>query len=159
MFSNFSRRQLLKLLGGLIAGATAVGSIPFLGRFFASGAQAQQGPNDNAADRAKYKAVKTGERKGRSFEVRTKVKDETPRKIPDTSGLIDNPYDEPVELYVDGKKVDMVRNRKTNKYETVLLPFHNDFESPEALAEEMIDLQVVVPTVELQVDGEYYGEY
>ena len=153
MFSNFSRRQLLKLLGGLIAGATAVGSVPFLGRFFASSAQAQQGPKDDF-DRAKYKAVKTGERKGRRFEVRTKLKDETPQTISDTSGVIDSPYDEPVELYVDDKKVDMVRNKKSNKFETYLLPF-TDYASPEAVAEDMIDLQVVVPTVALELGGEY----
>lgn len=153
MFSNFSRRQLLKLLGGLIAGATAVGSVPFLGRFFASGAQAQQGPKDKA-DKAQYKEIRKGRRKGRVYEARTKLKDDTPQTIPDTSGVIDNPYDEPVELYVDDKKVNMVRNKKSRKYETYLLPF-SDYESPEALAEDMIDLQVVVPTDELDLSGEY----
>ena len=40
MFSNFTRRQLLRLISFLIAGS-AVGSIPFIGKFFINKAQAQ----------------------------------------------------------------------------------------------------------------------
>lgn len=155
MFSNFSRRQLLRLLASLIAGATAVGSVPVLGRFFASKAQAQ-GPKDKSDKELKklYKEIRKAERKGRVYEVRTKVKDETPQTVTDVSGVVENPYDEPVELFVDDKKVNMVRNKKSKKYETYQLPF-NDFESPDAVAETMIDLKVAVPIDELDLNGEF----
>jgi hypothetical protein len=42
MFSSFSRRQLLNLVGFVVTGTVIAGSAPFIGNFFASKAQAQE---------------------------------------------------------------------------------------------------------------------
>ena len=110
MFSGLSRRQLLRLVSGLIAGAAAVGSIPVIGNIFASKAQAQE----------KIKEVKYKDRK---YKIVTKLTDETPQTLQDGAKKIENPFDAPVELYLDDEKVSILRIKKTGKYATYLLPF------------------------------------
>lgn len=131
MFSSLSRRQLLRLISGLIAGSAAFGSIPFMGKLFASRAQAR-----TAANQVTYK--------NRTYKIVTKAVEDTAQTIQDTARTINNLYNTPVELYLDGQKVDILREQQTGKYVTYLLPFQK-FDSPDALAKELIDLKVSVP--------------
>lgn len=133
MFSRLSRRQLLKLVSGLIAGAAAFGSIPFIGKLFASKAQAQ---TPVSLKEVKYK--------NRIYRILPKALDNTPGKLQDWNKKIENPFDAPVELYLDGEKVRILRVKKTGKYATYLLPF-TQYESPDALVQAMIDLGVKIP--------------
>ena len=144
MFSGLSRRQLLRLVSGLIAGAAAVGSIPFIGNIFASKAQAQQ----------KIREVKY---KDRTYKIVTKLTDETPQTLQDGANKIENPFDAPVELYLDDEKVSILRNKKTGKYATYLLPF-TQYESPDALALTLIDLGVKVPKADLSKDKSQFDD-
>lgn len=129
MFSS-SRRQFLKLISLSITGTIVVGSIPFIGNFFVSKAQA--------------KVVSEKVYKNRKYKVVTKDVDNTPKKIVNGSQTIETPYDAPVELYIDDQQVDLIRDKKTKKYSTYILPF-TDYDSPGKLAEELIELGVEVP--------------
>jgi hypothetical protein len=119
-------------MGGLIAGAAAVGSIPFLGKLFVSKAQAQ-----NEGEQ-RYKAQNEGEQryKGRTFRI---VNRPDAAKTISRSGLID----QPVRLYLDGEPVNLIRNRRTGRYQTYLL--FEEYDSPIALVRALIDLGVVIP--------------
>ena len=138
MFSGLSRRQLLRLISGLIAGSAAVGSIPFISNLFLSKAQAQQ-----EEKKVKYKDS--------TYMIVPKLTDETPQTLQDGAKKIENPFDAPVELYLDDEKVSILRNKKTGKYATYLLPF-TQYESPDALALTLIDLGVKVPKADLAKD-------
>lgn len=144
MFSGLSRRQLLRLLSSLIAGAAAVGSIPVIGKIFASRAQAQE----------KIKEVKY---KDRTYKIVTKLTDETPQTLQDGAKKIENPFDAPVELYLDDEKVSILRSKKTGKYATYLLPF-TQYESPDALALTLIDLGVKVPKSDISKDKSQFDD-
>lgn len=131
MFSRLSRRQLLKLVSSLIAGAAAFGSIPFIGKLFASKAQAQE-------------TVLEVTYKDSTYTIVPKLIDNTPLTLLDGAKVIQNPFTAPVELYLDGEQVSILRVKQTGKYATYLLPF-TQYDSPEALARQLIDLGVKVP--------------
>lgn len=135
MFSGLSRRQLLRLISGLIAGIAAFGSIPFIGKLFASKAQAQA-----TAKQVVYK--------NRRYRIIPNAVDNTPLTLRDGARTIPNPFNAPVELYLDDKKVSILRNKKTKKYATHLLPF-TQYDSPDALARQLIDLRVSVPNPDI----------
>ncbi|HCF30008.1 MAG TPA: hypothetical protein DEV81_23040 [Cyanobacteria bacterium UBA11049] len=123
MFSNLSRRQLLRLIGFLIAGTAAVGSIPFLGKFFVSKAQAQ------TVNELLYK--------NQLIRIVPKLLDD----IPD---LLQTRYTAPVELFIDDRRVNVIQITSTNKYRTYLLPF-TDYDSVIDLAKALIDARVALP--------------
>ena len=123
MFSNLSRRQLLRLISFLIAGTAAVGSIPFLGKFFGNKVQAQ------TLNELLYKNV----------QIRI-----VPKLLDDTLGLLQARYTTPVELFIDGRRVNVIQLKGTNKYRTYLLPF-TDYDSLIDLAKALIDARVALP--------------
>ena len=131
MFSSLSRRQLLRLIGGLIAGSAVISSIPLFGKLFASNVQAKE-------------KVKEVNYKSRKYTIKTKDVDDTPQTMEDGNKKVENPFDAPVELYLDGDKVSILRDKKKNKYVTYLLPF-TEYDTPDALGQAMIDLGVKVP--------------
>ena len=87
MFSNLSRRQLLRLISFLIAGTAAVGSIPFLGKFFVSKAQAQT-VNELLSKNQLIRII--------------------PKLLDDTPGLLQARYTTPVELFIDDTRVNVI---------------------------------------------------
>jgi hypothetical protein len=123
MFSNLSRRQLLRLISFLIAGTAAVGSIPFLGKLFGNKAQAQ------TVNELLYKNV----------QIRI-----VPKLLDDTPELLQARYTTPVELFIDGRRVNVIQLKDTNKYRTYLLPF-TDYDSVSDLAKALIDARVALP--------------
>ena len=123
MFSNLSRRQLLRLISFLIAGTAAVGSIPFLGKLLGNKAQAQ------TVNELLYKNV----------QIRI-----VPKLLDDTLGLLQARYTTPVELFIDGIRVNVIQLKGTNKYRTYLLPF-TDYDSVSDLAKALIDARVALP--------------
>ena len=123
MFSNLSRRQLLRLISFLIAGTAAVGSIPFLGKLFGNKAQAQ------TVNELLYKNV----------QIRI-----VPKLLDDTLGLLQARYTTPVELFIDDIRVNVIQLKDTNKYRTYLLPF-TDYDSVSDLAKALIDARVALP--------------
>lgn len=148
MFSNFSRRQLLRLISFIIAG-TAVGSIPFLRNFFINKAQAQTANEVY---------------KNRQIKVVSKQKDDTPQTLQEGARTVQTQFSSPVELYIDNTRVNIIRIKGTNKYRSYLLPF-NEYDSPSALAKALIDTRVAltndpagsrVPTRQLKLDTPGY---
>ncbi|PSB45445.1 hypothetical protein C7B80_16985 [Cyanosarcina cf. burmensis CCALA 770] len=131
MFSNFSRRQFFRLIGFSLAGVTAIASIPFIGKFFADKAQAQE-----TASQEVYQ--------GRNFRVVNNPRDNTPATIRDGDRTIDTPYDRPVRLFVDDREVDIIRNRSSRKFITYLLPF-SEYNSAREVARALIELKVAIP--------------
>lgn len=131
MFSNFSRRQLFRLIGFSLAGVTAIGSIPFIGKFFASKAQAQE-------------AVSQETFRGRNFRIVNNAVDNTPATIRDGARTIDTPYDRPVRLFIDDREVDIIRNKRSRTFVTYLLPF-SEFNSPREAARALIEMNVAIP--------------
>ena len=122
MFSNLSRRELLRIISFLIAG-TAAASIPFLGKFFVSKAQAQ------IVNELLYK----------SQQIRI-----VPKLLDDTPDLLQTVYTAPVELFIDDRRVNVIQLKDTNKYRTYLLPF-TDYDSLIDLAKALIDARVALP--------------
>lgn len=148
MFSNLSRRQLLRLISFLIAG-TAVGSIPFIGKFFINKAQAQ------TADEV-YK--------NRRIKVVTKQKDDTPETLEEGARTVKTQFDSPQELFIDDTRVNIIRIKGTKKYRSYLLPF-GEYDSPNDLAKALIDAKVAlsndptgsrVPARQLKLDTPGY---
>lgn len=148
MFSNLSRRQLLRLISLLIAG-TAAGSIPFFGKFFVNKAQAQ------AANEV-YK--------NRRIRVESKQKDDTPQSLQEGARTVQTRFESPVELFIDDTRVNVIRIKGTNKYRSYLLPF-GEYDSPSDLAKALIDTRVAlsndpagsrVPTRQLKLDTPGY---
>lgn len=137
MFSDLSRRQFLRRISFLIAGSAIVGSIPLIGNLFASKAQAQ--------------VVNEEVYKGRKYKIETKAFDETPRTVNEDSQVVETKFDAPVELFIDDQKVRMIRDKRTQKYRTPLLPF-TQYNSPQELARKLIDLGVQVPSGEVNLD-------
>ena len=128
MFSNLSRRQLIRLITFLVAG-TAVGSIPFLGKFFINKAQAQ------AANEV-YK--------NRRIRVVSKPTDDTPQTLQEGARTVQTRFESPVELFIDDTRVNLIRIKGTNKYRSYLLPF-TEYNSPSDLAKALIDTRVALP--------------
>lgn len=148
MFSNLSRRQLLRLISFLIAG-TAVGSIPFLGKFFVEKAQAQ------AADEV-YK--------NRRIRVVSKQTDDAPQTLQEGARTVQTQFEAPQELFIDDTRVNLIRIKGTKKYRSYLLPF-TEYDSPRDLAKALIDARVTlandptgsrVPARQLKLDTAGY---
>jgi hypothetical protein len=159
MFSGLSRRQLLRLIGGVIAGTTVFGSIPFLGKRFASKAQAQATDTSATASATGASATASAtaasatasataasvDYKNRTYKVVVKAVDNTPSTLIDGNNLINNPFNAPVELFLDGQSVSVLQNKQTGKYQSYLLPF-SQYNSPDDLAKTLIDLHVSAPS-------------
>lgn len=148
MFSNFSRRQLLRLISFIIAG-TAVGSIPFIGKLFINQAQAQ------TADEV-YK--------NRRIKVVNNQKDDTPETLEEGARTVKTEFEAPQELFIDDTRVNIIRIKGTKKYRSYLLPF-GEYDSPNDLAKALIDAKVAlsndpsgskVPNRQLKLDTAGY---
>ena len=85
MFSGFSRRQFLRLIGFSVAGIAAVGSVPLLGTFLVRKAQAQVDSEEVY--------------KNRSYRILTKVENKTPQTLQEGSRIVETPYQQPIQLY------------------------------------------------------------
>lgn len=130
MFSSFSRRQLLSLIGFVVTGTVVAGSAPFLGNFFASIAQAQE------TSEFVYK--------GRKYKIVTLLK-------PDRTAL-DNTFDTDEQLFLDADNINITRNKNTQKYLTPLL--FGQFNSPHEVARMLIDQGIKFPIGEVKLEQE-----
>ncbi|KAB8332015.1 hypothetical protein SD80_021100 [Scytonema tolypothrichoides VB-61278] len=128
MFSSLSRRQLLKLISLMLGGTAVVGSAPFFGNFFATKAQAQE------TEEFVYK--------GRKYRIVTNQADRT--------ASIDTTFDTSEQLFLDDKKVNITRNKETQKYLTPLL--FGQFNSPHEVARRLIDQGIKFPISEVKLD-------
>jgi hypothetical protein len=126
MFSDFSRRRILKMVLGLVSGATIIGSLSLTRKLFAEDAQAQERSN-----RIKERIINY---KGKEIRIGSLNK---------TTQQTNLPYD-PVPLYIDGELIDVIRYKKTGIYQTYLLPFE-DYGSPDKIAKDIIDRKIKVP--------------
>jgi len=140
MFSNFSRRQLLKLIAGLIAGATAAGSIPLISRLFINPAQAQKNSNPNQLGEG---GLEEDEDLLEPEEVTTykgkKVHKQAVKKnLPKGRGY------RRARLAIDDQEVDVVQDASSATYETYLLP-NIEFESLNVVAQELINNGLPTP--------------
>lgn len=115
MFSGFSRRQTLKMIVTLVVGAASAGSIPLIGKLFASAAQAQEGVILEKKNFYKGKEIKI-----KKFSSHLKK--------------------EP-ELYINDRFIESIQDKKSGRYATGYFP-HEDFESLEEMAKEMVDLGI-----------------
>ena len=129
MFSSFSRRQLLSLIGFVGIGTVAAGSVPFLGNFFASIAQAQE------TEEFVYK--------GRKYKIVTNLK-------LDRTAPIDTTFDTSEQLFLDDKEINIARNKNTQKYQTHLL--FGQFNSPHEVARMLIDQGIKFPIGKVKLD-------
>ena len=120
MFSGFSRRQILKLISVFITGAAAVGSIPLIGKLFVSKVQAQ-----GADDLTIYKGSRIRIKSKRLAQVRNAL-----------------PYDQPVDVSIDDRPVDFIREQKSGKYRSYYVPF-KEYSSLRELAKDIIDTQAM----------------
>lgn len=128
MFSSWSRRKILRAIALLGIGST-IASIPFLSKFFVNKAQAQ------AANEV-YK--------NRQIKIVTKQVDDTPQALSEGSRSVSTRYVTPIEVFIDNRRVNVIRIKNTNKYRTYLLPFA-DYDSPIDLAKALIDARVALP--------------
>lgn len=126
MFSRFTRRRFLLMVGLFVSTATIAG-FSFVDKFFLNKAQAQQSAETY---------------KGRTFTIVNTPVASTSALQP--SALQPSTYDQPVQLFLDNKQVNVTRNKKTKRYSTDLLPF-GDYNSARALAIDLIDLNVNAP--------------
>ena len=129
MFSNFSRRQTLKLIRVVGIGTVAAGSVAFFSNFLASKAQAQKASN------FVYK--------GRRYRIQT---NQNPKRVVSRNHTLDNSE----ELFIDDKQIQIFRNDNNQKYMTPLL--FGDYSSPQEVAKTLIDLRIKFPSGEVQVD-------
>lgn len=129
MFSSFSRRQLLSLFGFVGIGTVVAASTPFLGNFFVSKAQAQE------TNEFVYK--------GRSYKIVTLLN-------PEKTAPKDNTFDTSEQLFLDGQKVNIVRDNNTQKYMSPLL--FGQFDSPHEVARRLIDQGIKFPSGEMKLD-------
>ncbi|MUG91675.1 hypothetical protein F7734_03915 [Scytonema sp. UIC 10036] len=129
MFSNFSRRQLLSLIGFGVTGTVVAGSVPFLGKFFASKAQAQE------TEEFVYK--------GRKYRIVTNRNLGRPASV-------DNTFDTSEQLFLDNKQINITRNKITQTYMTPLL--FGQFNSPHEIAKRLIDQGIKFPSGEVKLD-------
>ena len=119
MFSGFSRRKLIKILGAAIATSTAFESAILLNKWQGDAAQAQ----DKA--RVKEKLIY------QDREIIVQVID---------SG--NKATDAEAELYISGKKIKLAKDKKSGKYVTGYLPF-DEYVSLTEMAKDLIDLGAV----------------
>ncbi len=129
MFSRFSRRHFFKIISFVIAGTTVAASVPLVGNFLATKAQAQETVEEVY--------------KGRTYKI---VTNETSQRLANT----DANFDTSVQLFLDGIKVRIARNTNTQKYVTPLL--FAEFNSPEEIAKQLIDLGIKLPSGEVKID-------
>ncbi len=122
MFSGFSRRKILKLIGVFVAGVAAVGSIPLMGKLFVSKVQAQE-----TDDLTIYKGS------------RISIKSKSKRLARVRNAL---PYDQPVDVSIDDRPVDFIRDQKSGKYRSYYVPF-KEYSSLRELAKDIIDTQAM----------------
>ena len=128
MFSALSRRQLFKLISLMVAGTAVVGTAPFVANFFATKAQAQETPEQVY--------------KGRKYRIVT-------LPIPRTA-TTDSIFDTSEQLFLDEHKINIVRNKETQKYLTPLL--FGQFNSPDEIAKRLIDQGIKFPIGEVKLD-------
>lgn len=134
MFSGFSRRQILKLIGASVTGAAAAASIPLIGKFFVSKVQAQ------TADLAQT-AVQQENYKNNTISVTSNTFKQS-AVTAETAQVSANAYDLPYALSVNGHAVEVIRNKQSGKYRSYLLPFE-EFDSPQALGKALIDTRAL----------------
>jgi hypothetical protein len=130
MFSHVSRRRFFKLTTFLIAGTTAIGSIPILSHFFENRVQAQEASEEVYKNR-KYRIV--------------------PNQNNQRIGP-DGRFDAPVQLFIDEQEVRIIRDTKTQKYSTSLL--FPQFNSPQEVAKAIIDIGIKLPSSPVKLDSE-----
>lgn len=128
MFSSISRRQIISLIGFLGIGTVAAVSVPVLGKFLASKAQAQ--------------GIFEEVYKGRKYKILT----DTTTHI----NIANTRFETQTLLFIDGKRVKIAHNSQTQKYMTPLL--FGEFNSPEEVAKILIDLGIKIPSSEVQLD-------
>lgn len=129
MSSSFSRRQLLSLFGFVGIGTVVAASTPFLGNLFVSKAQAQE------TEEFVYK--------GRKYRIVTLLK-------PDSTAPINTTVDTSEQLFIDGQKINIVRDNNTQKYMSPLL--FGQFDSPHEVARRLIDQGIKFPSGEMKLD-------
>lgn len=128
MFSNFSRRQFFSLIRVVGIGIVAAGSVPFLGNFFASKAQAQN--------------ISNYVYKGRRYRIQTNQNQER-------TASRNYIFDRSEQLFIDDRQIQITR-MKNNKYMTPLL--FGTYGSPQEVAKTLIDLKIKFPSGEVQLD-------
>ena len=69
---------------------------------------------------------------------------------PDETSPIDNTVDMSEELFLDDKKINIVRHKITQKYQTPLL--FGQFNSPDEIARRLIDQGIKFPTGKVKLD-------
>ncbi|KJH73278.1 hypothetical protein [Aliterella atlantica] len=119
MFSGFSRRKLIKILGAAVATSTAFESALLLNKWQGNAAQAQD------KGRVKEKLIY------QDREIIVLVVD---------SG--NKATDADAELYISGKKIKTAKDKKSGKYVTGFLPF-DEFSTLTDMAKDLIDLGAV----------------
>lgn len=130
MFSSFSRRQFLNLVGFVVTGTIIAGSASFTGNFFVSKAQAQE--------------IKDFVYKGRKYRIVINQKSE--RTV-----SADNTFDTSEQLFLDNKEINIIRDKNTQKYQTPLL--FGQFDSPHEVAKMLIDQGIKFPSGEVRIDS------
>ena len=95
MFSGFSRRQVLKMIGSFVAGAATVGSMSLIGKWLVGAAQAQ------VRGISVYKGI----------------------DIVIDLDNITQPGG--IALSIGGKQIDLVQNKRSGRYATGRLPFED----------------------------------
>jgi hypothetical protein len=131
MFSRVSRRRFFKLTTFLIAGTTAIGSIPLLSHFVENQVQAQEASEEVYKNR-KIRVVPTNQTNQRASS--------------------DGRFDAPVQLFIDDQEVMITRETKTQKYLTSLL--FPTFNSPQEIAKALIDNGIKFPLTPVKLDPE-----
>lgn len=120
MFSGFSRRQVLKMIGAFITGVATLGSLSLLGKWIIGAAQAQ----------VKAPSVSSTIYRGRAISIQTGGE----ALQFDSDGQLLND----VKLTIDKKQIELTRHQRSGRYFTGYLPFET-FDSPLKAAKEMID--------------------
>lgn len=119
MFSGFSRRKLIKILGAAVATSTAFESALLLNKWQGNAAQAQD------KSRVKEKLIY------QDREIIVQVVD-SGNKATDGEAV----------LYISGKKIETARDKKSKKFVTGFLPF-DEFDTLTDMAKDLIDLGAV----------------
>ncbi len=124
MFSGFSRRQILHLIGVFVSGTAAVGSIGLIRKLLVGAAQAQEATNISTY-------------KGRTIRMTT---NQAPQL--QVAQINPKPYNEPVKLSIDDKRIDIIQDQTSGMYHTYLIPFKK-YSSPTEAAKDIIDLRAL----------------
>jgi hypothetical protein len=130
MFSRFSRRQIISLIGFTIAGAAA-SSVPFLSNLFNSKAQAQA----------------IGRYKDRTYRI---IHTSPTFRLFRRSLAGDNTFDSSTQLFVDEQEIRIIQHNRTKKFITPTL--FGEFDDPKDIAETVIDLNLQFPNGTVELD-------